>query len=68
MNANIMNMQIFHLNKYDPSSIGWSVDSSIPKLCGSLSLTLHLVLFSPLFLLLSLYPPLLLHANINLHS
>ena len=38
-----------------------SVDASLSNLCGSLSLTLHPVLSSPLF-------PLLSHAKINLHT
>ena len=65
------------------SSFNFSVNPTLPLMdgplmlpskivCISLSLTLHLVLYSPLFLLLSLcipqYLPLLLHANINLHS
>ena len=64
------------------SSFNFSVNPTLPLLdcplilpspnCADLSLTLHLVLFSPLFLLNSLYIPLylplLFHANINLHS
>ena len=86
MNAYIMNTQIFHLIKYDlkghKSSSMFSVNPTLPLLDGPLmlpppncvdfSLTLHLVLSSTIFLLLSLYIPLylplLLYANINLHS
>ena len=74
-----MNTQIFHLTSMTSMvieglksssnfsvPIGWSVDTSPSKLCVSLSLyfslTLHLVL------LLSPYLPLLLHANIYLHT
>ena len=66
------------------SSSNFSVNPTLPLMDGPLMLpsqimcislfflTLHLVLYSPLFLLLSLYIPLylplLLYANINLHS
>ena len=65
------------------SSSNFSVNPTLPLMdgtlmlpsqivCISLTLTLHLVLYSPLFLLLSLYTPLylpiFLHANIDLHS
>ena len=54
------------------SSSNFIVNASISKLCGSLSLILHLVLSSPLFLIFSLYIPLflplLLYTNINLYS
>ena len=75
-----MNTQIFDLNKYDlkghKSSSNFTVNPTLPLLdgplifpfqivCISLYLALNLVLSSPL--LLSLYIPLLLHANIYLY-
>ena len=55
MNANIMKTQIFHLDKYDPSPIGWSIDASLSKLGGSLSLSFSLSKSSPLMHLVQIY-------------
>ena len=85
MNTQIFHLRSMTLKVIDghKSSSNFSVNPTLPLMDGRLMLTsqivcislffltLHLVLYSPLFLLLSLfiplYLPLLLHANINLH-
>ena len=76
MNTQSMTSKVIEGHK---SSSNFSVNPTLPLMDGPFMLpsqivciSLNLVLYSPLFLLLSLYIPLylplLLHANINLHS